>query len=502
MVVTRVSGRVRSLRARLVITLLLVFTVACVAIGVATTVSLDHYLSSRQDRVLLFDLDGFVARQTGIPPGQATGDGPAGQEPAGPPPSGSGTGPGDDVLLGPGQGPNSVGAVFTGGRVDRAEQAQRGGTSTTVADDDVRALQTIPVDGTPHDVTLTLGAYRAVARTEGASTYVVAQPDSAGETVGRLLVTELVVLGGAVVLAGLAAAVLVRRELRPLERVAGVAARVGALPLDRGEVHLAARVPDPDPRTEVGQVGTALNHMLDNVEGALAARQESETRLRRFVADASHELRTPLTAIRGYAELSRRERDPAPPQTAHALVRISSQAERMSTLVEDLLLLARLDSGRPLERTEVDLTRLVLDGVGDAHVAGPDHRWFPRLPDEPVTVVGDAHRLTQVVGNLLANARTHTPPGSSVTVSLDRPAPGRVRLRVSDDGPGVPPEVLPRVFERFARGAEGRSRAGNDTPSTGLGLAIVSAVVAAHDGTVSVASEPGRTTFTVELPAA
>ncbi|OLL76302.1 Osmosensitive K+ channel histidine kinase KdpD [Pseudonocardia sp. Ae168_Ps1] len=508
MVVTRVSGRVRSLRARLVITVLLVFTVACVAIGVTTTLSLDRYLSSRQDRELVLALDGFVSRQTGQPPGSVAD--PSGDRTA--PDAGSGAPgpgrsplpavPGDGFLIGPGQGPGSMAAVFDAGRVERAERAERGGTGTSVADTDVAALQTVPADGAPHDTALSPGNYRAVAHVAGTRTYVVAQPDSAGETVDRLLVTEVIVLGAAVVLAGLGAAVLVRRELRPLERVAGVAAGVGALPLDRGEVHLAARVPDPDPRTEVGQVGTALNHMLDNVEGALAARQESETRLRRFVADASHELRTPLAAIRGYAELSRREPDPGPAGTTHALTRITSQAERMSTLVEDLLLLARLDFGRPLERTEVGLTRLVLDGVGDAHVAGPEHRWYPRLPDDPVTVTGDTHRLAQVVTNLLANARTHTPPGTSVTVGLDRPAPGRVRLRVGDDGPGIPPEVLPRVFERFARGAEGRSRAGNDTPSTGLGLAIVSAVVAAHDGTVSVDNEPGRTVFTVELPGA
>ncbi|MEU6700639.1 HAMP domain-containing sensor histidine kinase [Pseudonocardia sp. NPDC046786] len=498
------SGRVRSLRARLVLTVLLVFTVACVAIGVATTVSLEHYLSSRQDRELVVALDGFVARQTGRPPGAGVVPQPEGVDGYRTAPDGgspeTGTGPPDEgFLLGPGQGPDSVGAVFRDDRVVRAEQARRGG-STAVPADDLAALQATPADAAPHDVTLSSGPFRSIAYTDGTTTYLVAQPDSAADTVSRLLVTEIVVLGGAVLLAGLGAAVLVRRELRPLERVADVAAGVGALPLDRGEVHLVARVPDPDPRTEVGQVGTALNHMLDNVEGALAARQESETRLRRFVADASHELRTPLAAIRGYAELSRREPDPVPPGTAHALVRISSQAERMSALVEDLLLLARLDSGRPLERTEVDLTRLVLDGVGDAHVAGKEHRWSPRLPDEPVTVTGDEHRLAQVVTNLLANARTHTPPGTSVTVELDRPAPDRVRLQVTDDGPGIPPEVAPRVFERFVRGDEGRSRAGNGTAGTGLGLAIVSAVVAAHGGTVSVHSEPGRTTFGVELP--
>jgi two-component system OmpR family sensor kinase len=253
-------------------------------------------------------------------------------------------------------------------------------------------------------------------------------------------------------------------------------------------------VPDADPRTEVGQVGTALNRMLDHVGWALASRQESETRLRQFLADASHELRTPLSAIRGYAELTRR--DPLPAETEYSLVRISSQAERMTTLVEDMLLLARLDSGRPLEDGDVDLTRLVVDGVSDAHAVGPDHRWGLQLPDDPVTVRGDASRLTQVLTNLLANARTHTPPGTTVTVTLAGDPHG-ARLVVTDDGPGIPPDLLPHVFERFARGSSSRSR---QNGSTGLGLSIVHAVVAAHEGSVTVTSVPGRTEFTVLLP--
>jgi two-component system, OmpR family, sensor kinase len=286
----------------------------------------------------------------------------------------------------------------------------------------------------------------------------------------------------------------VRRELRPLERVAVTAGRVSRLPLDRGEVELAERVPDADPRTEVGQVGTALNRMLDHVGWALESRQESETRLRQFLADASHELRTPLAAIRGYAELTRR--DPLPAETEYSLVRISSQAERMTTLVEDMLLLARLDSGRPLESADVDLTRLVVDAVSDAHATGPDHRWALQLPEDPVVVRGDASRLTQVLTNLLANARTHTPPGTTVTVSLAGDPHG-ARLMVADDGPGIPPDLLPHVFERFARGSSSRSRSNG---STGLGLSIVHAVVAAHEGSVTVTSVPGRTEFTVLLP--
>ena len=483
-------GRVRSLRARLVATVLLLFTLACLAIGVVTSLSLQHFLDGRQDRDVAMGLERFERSRTGRLP---------------PPPGLSGQLPGPQQVdfLGPGQGPGSIGAVLDpSGSGTRSEQVDRNGVRSTISGDDMARLAAVSPDGSPRDVDLSFGAYRvAAAIGPDGLTYVLGRPQGdVADVLGRLLVTEVLVLGATLVLAGVAAAVLVRRELRPLERVAGVAGRVGALPLDRGEVHLAARVPQPDPRTEVGQVGAALNHMLDNVEGALAARQESETRLRQFVADAGHELRTPLAAIRGYAELSRREPEPVPAGTTHALTRISSQAERMSTLVEDLLLLARLDAGRPLAREQVDLTRLVLDAIGDAHVAGPGHSWRPDLPDEPVLVTGDPDRLTQVLTNLLANARTHTPPGTRVTVGLRGGDGGGAELTVADSGPGIDPAMAPRVFERFARAESSRSRAGNDTQSTGLGLAIVSAVVAAHEGTVSVRSVPGETVFTVWLP--
>ena len=362
-------------------------------------------------------------------------------------------------------------------------------------DVDDAALLAVPVGGGPTTVDLSIGDYRMVATETAGTVYVIGQPaGGAQDVLARLVVVEVIAIGIALLGGGFAGAVLVRRELRPLERVADTAAKVSALPLDRGEVELAERVRDVDPRTEVGQVASALNQMLDNVGGALEARQDSEMRLRQFVADASHELRTPLAAIRGYAELTRRA--PLPPEIEYSIARISSQTERMTTLVEDLLLLARLDAGRPLERGAVDLTRLVLDAVNDAYAAGMDHRWQLDLPDEPVVVPGDAPRLHQVLTNLLANARTHTPAGTTVTVGLAR-GDGGARLTVTDDGPGIAPDLLPHVFERFARGSVGRSR---HTGSTGLGLAIVDAVVAAHGGTVTVQSRPGRTEFAVRLP--
>lgn len=254
---------------------------------------------------------------------------------------------------------------------------------------------------------------------------------------------------------------------------------------------------ETDPHTEVGQVGAALNRMLNHVHGALHARQESEMRVRQFVADASHELRTPLASIRGYAELTRRGREEVGPDTKHALGRIESEAGRMTFLVEDLLLLARLDAGRPLQFEQTDLVPLVIDTVSDARVAGSEHVWRLELPDEPALVSADSARLQQVLVNLLANARTHTPPATTVTARVQRRGPW-LCVDVQDDGQGIPPDLLPHVFERFARGDSSRSRVSG---STGLGLAIVQAVATAHGGAVTVDSVPGQTVFTVHLPA-
>ena len=251
---------------------------------------------------------------------------------------------------------------------------------------------------------------------------------------------------------------------------------------------------DANPRTEVGQLGSALNRMLDHIAAALSTRQASETRVRQFVADASHELRTPLAAIRGYTELAQRVGDDTD-AVAHAMSRVQSETERMTHLVEDLLLLARLDSGRPLERESVDLSRVAVDAVSDAHVAGPDHQWELDLPEEPVVVLGDAARLHQVLTNLLANARVHTSPGTVVTTRLESNGT-HAALSVCDNGPGIPEQLQSEVFERFARGDTSRSRKGG---STGLGLAIVSAVVKAHSGTITLDSAPGHTDFTVRL---
>ncbi|MFC0505916.1 sensor histidine kinase [Micromonospora costi] len=478
-----------SLRRRLVVSVVALLALVSIGIGALTTVALRHFLVVQVDNQLTMN----DRRPGEVPPWFREGSQPpwpGGQSAAAPrvpePPRGFR--------------PGSI-AVHVAGGVTTAGIRTESGAVDTVPAADVRPLAELATDGRPRTVDVDdRGAYRAVARRwSGGDVMVVAIPlAQVQETTMWMIVAQAGVVTAGLLIAGGLGTLIVRAALRPLNRVAATATRVTELPLDRGEVALSVRVPeaDTDPRTEVGRVGGALNRMLGHVAAALAARQASETRVRQFVADASHELRTPLAAIRGYAEVARRGHDRVPPDVAHALRRVESESTRMTSLVDDLLLLARLDSGRPLVAEPVDLTALVVDAVSDAHVAGPEHRWQLDLPDEPLTVTGDAARLHQVVANLLANARVHTPAGTTVTTTL-RAEPGAAVLSVADDGPGVPPELQPEVFERFARGDSSRSRAHG---STGLGLSIVAAVVDAHHGTVTVASRPGATVFTVRLP--
>ncbi|UUN31258.1 HAMP domain-containing histidine kinase [Streptomyces sp. FIT100] len=484
-------GRKWSLRTRLVVSAVALIAVVAAVIGTVTTVALRSYLYGQKDE----QLHELALRAAGPPPGVRD---------VGPP-------PGDPLrfVTGGGAPLGTVGAeVAADGTLDRGRVSTRQDTDgrpevtdRALAGAEAAALAAVPRDGRPHTVELPgLGDYRAEYTAGDDGAFLVGVPlAEVHSTIGTLVVVELCVTGAGLVAAGLAGGVLVGMALRPLRRVAATATRVSELRLHSGEVALHERVPDAeaDPRTEVGQVGAALNRMLDHVHSALHARQESETRVRQFVADASHELRTPLASIRGYAELTRRGREAAAPDTRHALGRIEAEADRMTGLVEDLLLLARLDAGRPLSYESTDLSLLVVDAVGDARVAGRDRVWRLELPDEPVTVRGDGARLHQVLVNLLGNARTHTPPGTTVTAGIRRQGPSVV-VEIRDDGPGIPPALLPHVFERFARGDASRSR---HAGSTGLGLAIVQAVVAAHGGAVGVESVPGRTVFSVRLPA-
>ena len=355
-----------------------------------------------------------------------------------------------------------------------------------------------------------VGTFRVVPIQLGGSFAIVGLSRSdVAATIGQMLTTIGLLTAGGLILLAAATAWTIRAGLAPLRAVADTAARVSRQPLDQGAVSIAERVPaaQADPRTEVGQVGEALNTLLDHVDESLAVRQRNEERMRAFVADASHELRTPLASIRGYSELSLRalrqaqgaEKAPATTieSTEESLERIQAQSLRMTSLVEDLLLLARLDEGQELVFGTVDLTHLVIDAVGDARPTGLAHTWVLEVGDEPVLVAGDTGRLHQVAANLLANARSHTPEGTTVTVSVTREG-GAAVLRVHDDGPGIDPRLTEELFERFARGDRSRAR---QTGGTGLGLSIARAIVEAHGGSISVASEPGDTTFEVRLPA-
>ncbi|MFF4061372.1 ATP-binding protein [Streptomyces sp. NPDC001668] len=500
------TGKPRTLRTRLVVASVVLIAVVCSVIGTVTTLALrTHLYDQLGDQV--FD---------------------AGKRLAGPPFGRSEIPKSKDqqnqsqtqnqiqnldqldafVTYGPTQENTVAAEIGADGTISKAVVAVRESSDTgqRMRAKTLTAAQRAVFAGVPttgkHVVTIPgVGEYLVMytVSREGTGYYVALPTDAVSNTINTLILVEISVTAAGLGAAVIAGYVLVGLATRPLRKVANTATRVSELPLHTGEVNLSERVPEAecDPHTEVGQVGSALNRMLDHVHGALHARQQSEMRVRQFVADASHELRTPLASIRGYAELTRRGREEVGPDTRHALGRIESEAGRMTLLVEDLLLLARLDAGRPLQFEHTDLVPLVVDTISDARAAGMDHNWRLDLPDEPALVSGDAARLQQVLINLLGNARKHTPPGTTVTARVQRRGPWMC-VDVEDDGQGIPPDLLPHVFERFARGDSSRSRASG---STGLGLAIVQAVATAHGGAVTVDSVPGRTVFTVHLPA-
>ncbi|RZU22074.1 HAMP domain-containing sensor histidine kinase [Streptomyces sp. BK239] len=495
----RRTGQPRTLRTRLVVVSVTLIAVVCAVIGTVTTIVLRDHLYGQLNGRLAEAAARVAPRGFGGLPGRLTNTAGTPTQQGRP----KVTDLSDFVTKGP-QLPGTVAAKVVDGSVTEAKRGVASALTMTAANleaSQVKALSSVSRDGKPHTVELPgLGSYRVKYAWNDDSGYYVGIPTKdVDNTINTLILVEISLTAAGLIAAGLAGTVMVGVATRPLRKVAATATRVSELPLHTGEVNLSERVPESetDPHTEVGQVGAALNRMLNHVHGALHARQESETRVRQFVADASHELRTPLASIRGYAELTRRGREEVGPDTRHALGRIESEAGRMTLLVEDLLLLARLDAGRPLQFDQTDLVPLVVDTVSDARAAGREHIWRLDLPDEPAMVSADSARLQQVLVNLLANARTHTPPGTTVTARVRRRGPW-LCVDVQDDGQGIPPDLLPHVFERFARGDSSRSRASG---STGLGLAIVQAVAAAHDGAVTVDSVPGRTVFTLHLPA-
>ena len=530
----------RSLRTRLVVGVLGLVLIMAAVMSSFSTVSLRHTLMARTDSQLMAAAQRAADKRHDLTQEAKKASDEAAQEGTEKPggqPDGAGGADGDPGKQGVPPGLDAAGqstgtltlitAQTSASSSEAAAYIDKDGHYAAISKEDCRLLLSEATEDHPVTVHLHhLGSYRVVAtRDEASDSTVITGLSLEGDKAlirTQLLIELAVALVGALVVA-LAGRVMVRSSLAPLERVARTAHRVASQPLERGEVSIEDRVEkaDLDSSAEVGQVGGALNTLLGHVESALTARQRSETQVRQFVADASHELRTPLASIRGYTELIRREGADAdlPEEATYALERVHSESVRMTALVEDLLLLARLDAGRELRREEVDLVGLLVDTVADACAAGPDHDWRLDLAvleppadatadeaedflPEPPLVIGDEAHLRQVVVNLLANARVHTPAGSHVTTTLARERDTLI-VRIHDDGPGIAPDVRDRLFERFARGDSSRERR---TGSTGLGMSIALAIVQSHGGSIDVdsstAPEDHGTTFTVRLPAA
>jgi len=487
-----------SLRARLLIGLVLLTAAGLVVAGIVTYAAERSFLVSRVDQQLSANvrsfenvLDGDLGlRKAG--PGPGTGGHPffPGPGPGGGPGGGSGGGPGTTVLLPPG----TYGIYIPASGASRpyevppnlsAPKLPAHPTLSTLNHQQLTTVNSVAGSGLQ---------YRVLAKVSdtGSGTMVIAVPLSdVAQTLTRLRNVEAIVIAS--VLAALAAFawLLIRLGLRPLDRMGATARAIAAGDLSR-------RVSPAEPRTEVGRLGIALNTMLGQIEEAFEERQASEERLRRFLSDASHELRTPLTSIRGYAELFRMGATTNPEDTAKAMARIEEEAARMGVLVEDLLALARLDEMPQIRHEPVDLAPLLNDAADDARAAARDREVTVTIEGNHV-VTGDSSQLRQVLANLLRNALTHTPAGSPIELSVSG-TDGVVRLAVRDHGPGLPEGAQDSVFERFWRseGGRGRGRAG-----AGLGLAIVAAIVDAHGGHVSAANAPGGgASFAIELTAA
>ena len=457
-----------SLRARLLLGVVLLVALGLAAVDVATYTSLRSYLLDRVD-------SGLEAGHRGF------------EHPA---PSGGH----HDTDAGDHHGPPAQGVDWYELRTLRGRILKQGFLIGGGSAPSVPAKVRLPTRANGEDELVSYfdaparngdGSYRVRASIEPERPHqvllVATSLSGVESTLHRLILIEAIAT--AAVLVALAAIGLwvVRLGLRPLREIELTAAAITA-----GD--LSQRVDHPDPQTEVGRVGSALNTMLDRIE-------TSDRRLRRFIADASHELRTPLAAVRAYAELFARGAASRPEDLERSMSGITREAERMSLLVDDLLLLARLDEGRPLERKPVDLAAVVGQAVDAARVVEPDRPL--ELSTEPTTVIGDEVRLRQVLDNLLANARAHTPAGTPVSVRLSH-ADSRATLVVADRGPGLTEEQAARIFERFYRADSSRARASG---GAGLGLSIVAAVTEAHGGTVEARPTPGGgATFVVALP--
>jgi two-component system, OmpR family, sensor histidine kinase TrcS len=479
----------RTLRRQLVLGLSAVVTVVVLVIGVVTVLSFRNYVNAINDVEVAESLDALDHSFARYRRGETPHHGDIAQ-----------------VMLNfTGQNAGNVIAVLHNGDVIGSavfsEDDPRPAPTDVVA-----AIKTQPWnDDQLHTVTLgSLGSFRVASQSAGADDRLVVgvSLDLANRYITRRIISATILLVAALLVTAGLTTLVVGYALRPLRRVAATAAEVAGTPLIGEDHRITARVQpaDIDPDNEVGIVGHTLNRLLDNVDSALAHRAESDRRMRQFLTDASHELRTPLAAIQGYSELTRQDSAALPPTTEYALARIESEGRRMTSLVDELLLLSRLGEGEDLRTEDVDLADIVLNAVNDAAVAAPTHHWVKHLPDEPVWVRGDRDRLHQLVSNLLTNGWVHTPPGVTVTtkIACRRSENGEpyAELTVANDGPDIDPDLLPHLFERFVRAKNSRSGGSGN----GLGLAIVDSIVKAHEGSVTAESADGHTSFRVRLP--
>ena len=466
-----------SLRTRLLVAVLAITAAGLLLLGGITYFGQRSFLLDRLDDQIAH---APPAAADALGRGDGGGPGPGGAPPRGPGGPGSGLPPGTYVEHRDAEGNVDDSHVFTYGQDITADPA-------LPADIPLRSAFT--VDGAKGDG----DSYRVYAEPDrfgGGVTVVAAPLVEIDATLQRLLVLEALVIGGILVLLGFVAWAVVRVGLLPLDRIGHTAGAIAG-----GD--LSHRVESVDPRTEVGRLGIAFNAMLDRLEGAFRQREASEDRLRRFLADASHELRTPLASIRGYAELFRMGAARSPEEVEKAMRRIEDEAARMGVLVEDLLVLARLDEIAEAPHTAVDVRALASDAVEDARAVAPDRAIGLSAPGD-ATVLGDAYQLRQVLGNLLRNALVHTPAGTPIEVGVGS-ADGSVRVDVRDHGRGLPAGDPAALFERFWRAEGGRERG---RAGAGLGLAIVAAIVDEHGGTVSAADAvDGGAVFSVVLPA-
>jgi two-component system OmpR family sensor kinase len=468
-----------SLRSRLLSALLVVTAVGLLLLGGIT------YLGQRSYQ--LEQLDEQIRRAPPAAVGALEGrdfeGGGPGRDPERGPPPGGGLPPGTYVERRDADGRVVAADVFGYGQDITADPA---------LPDEMPLGRPFTVSGENGDE----ARYRVYAEADrfGSGVIVVAAPmTELDDRLNRLLVVELLVIAGVLVMLGFVGWAVVRVGLLPLDRIGHTAGAIAG-----GD--LSHRVETTDPRSEVGRLGIAFNAMLDRLEDAFSRQRASEDRLRRFLADASHELRTPLASIRGYAELFRMGAASSPEEVAKAMRRIEDEAARMGVLVDDLLTLARLDEIAEAPHTDVDLRALAADAIEDARATAPDRDISLTVDDSGARVLGDAHQLRQVLGNLLRNALVHTPAGTPIEVAVrtDGASAGGVVLEVRDHGPGLPAGDPSALFERFWRAEAGRERG---KAGAGLGLAIVAAIVDAHGGRVSAGDAvEGGAVFSVVLP--